>query len=122
MTRCPKIDGKNGSPTKGERCRKPPGHKGECLFRLGRFTIRRKVKKQKPKPVKKMNSEDYFNVKVWDLESAADDYTMPRWYKQPKHVEIWLEKQALAEECGESKEDCTCEEDEEEEEEEDEKE
>jgi hypothetical protein len=30
------------------------------------------------------------------IKNASQDYTVPRWYKQPRYVEVWIEKQALA--------------------------
>ena len=30
------------------------------------------------------------------LKEASQNYTVPRWHKQPNYVEVWIEKQALA--------------------------
>jgi hypothetical protein len=30
------------------------------------------------------------------LKNASQSYMIPRWYKQPRYVEVWIEKQALA--------------------------
>jgi hypothetical protein len=40
--------------------------------------------------------QQYVQVGIDYLKEASQNYTIPRWYKQPHHVEIWIEKQALA--------------------------
>ena len=38
--------------------------------------------------------DQYLNRAFDYLKDAHQDYTVPRWYKQPKYVEIWIEKDA----------------------------
>lgn len=38
----------------------------------------------------------YIQVAIDFLTNAPQSYTVPRWYKQPQYVEVWIEKQALA--------------------------
>jgi len=38
--------------------------------------------------------EDYLQRGISYLENAYDYYNIPRWYEQPKYVEVWLEKDA----------------------------
>jgi hypothetical protein len=37
---------------------------------------------------------EYIDIGLDYLRNTQNDYAIPRWYKQPKHVEIWLEKDA----------------------------
>lgn len=39
--------------------------------------------------------KDYFQDRFDRLKYAVKEYTIPRWYKQPNYVEVWLEKEAL---------------------------
>jgi hypothetical protein len=38
--------------------------------------------------------EDYIGFGITHLENAHHGYSIPRWHKQPNHVEVWLEKDA----------------------------
>ena len=38
--------------------------------------------------------EDYIDFGITHLENAHHGYNIPRWHKQPYHVEVWLEKDA----------------------------
>jgi predicted small metal-binding protein len=40
--------------------------------------------------------EQFVQLHVRMLKNASQNYTVPRWYKQPNYVEVWIEKQALA--------------------------
>jgi hypothetical protein len=41
--------------------------------------------------------EDYIDRPFFFLKDAHLSYSIPRWYKQPYHVEVWLEKDAPVE-------------------------
>lgn len=41
--------------------------------------------------------DKYIDRGINHLRNAANNYTIPKWYGQPKHVEIWLEKDAPVE-------------------------
>lgn len=38
----------------------------------------------------------YLQLCINLLKNASQTYTIPRWYRQPNYVEVWIEKQALA--------------------------
>jgi hypothetical protein len=38
--------------------------------------------------------ERYIDLGIIHIENARHGYRIPRWYKQPYHVEVWLEKDA----------------------------
>lgn len=40
--------------------------------------------------------EQYVQLHIDLLKEASQNYVVPRWYKQPHYVEVWIEKQALA--------------------------
>ncbi|MGC2682661.1 MAG: hypothetical protein WA323_12390 [Candidatus Nitrosopolaris sp.] len=40
--------------------------------------------------------EQFVQLHVDILKNASQNYTVPRWHKQPHYVEVWIEKQALA--------------------------
>jgi hypothetical protein len=40
--------------------------------------------------------EQYVQSHIDLLKEASQNYIVPRWYKQPHYVEVWIEKQALA--------------------------
>jgi hypothetical protein len=40
--------------------------------------------------------QQYLQVGIDFLKEASQNYTVPRWYKQPHYVEVWIEKHALA--------------------------
>ena len=40
--------------------------------------------------------EDYINIAIDYLKNAPRRYTIPRWHNQKHSVEVWIEKQALA--------------------------
>jgi hypothetical protein len=40
--------------------------------------------------------EQYIQLRIDLLRNAPQSYTVPRWYKQTRYVEVWIEKQALA--------------------------
>ena len=40
--------------------------------------------------------EQYVQLRIDLLKNASQNYSVPRWYKQPHYVEVWIEKQALA--------------------------
>ena len=40
--------------------------------------------------------EQYIQLRIDLLKNAPQKYTIPRWYKQTQYVEVWIEKQALA--------------------------
>jgi hypothetical protein len=40
--------------------------------------------------------EQYVQSYINLLKNAPHNYTVPRWYKQQNYVEVWIEKQALA--------------------------
>ncbi len=40
--------------------------------------------------------EQYVQSRIDLLKNASHRYTIPRWHKQPNYVEVWIEKQALA--------------------------
>jgi hypothetical protein len=42
------------------------------------------------------NAKDTFESAEDTFNGCADDFGLPLWYGQPYHVEVWLEKQALA--------------------------
>jgi hypothetical protein len=42
------------------------------------------------------NVEDYLNEIIADFKNAPERYTMPVWDNQPRYVEVWVEKDALA--------------------------
>ena len=47
--------------------------------------------------IEEYQSPDQFvQVGIDFLKNAAQNYTVPRWYKQPHYVEVWIEKLALA--------------------------
>ena len=47
--------------------------------------------------IEEYQSPDQFvQVGIDFLRNAAQNYTIPRWYKQPHYVEVWIEKLALA--------------------------
>jgi len=47
--------------------------------------------------IEEYQSPDQFvHVGIDFLKNAAQNYTVPRWYKQPHYVEVWIEKLALA--------------------------
>ncbi len=41
--------------------------------------------------------DDYINIAISYLRNASTDYAknVPRWYKQPNYVEVWIEKDAM---------------------------
>lgn len=41
--------------------------------------------------------EDYADKAFSYLKNAHQNYSIPRWHKQPNHVEVWLEKDAAVE-------------------------
>jgi hypothetical protein len=41
--------------------------------------------------------EDYIDRPFYYLKNARRNYSIPRWHKQPYHVEVWLEKDAAVE-------------------------
>jgi hypothetical protein len=41
--------------------------------------------------------EAYTDKAFYYLKNAHQNYSIPRWYKQPYHVEVWLEKDAAVE-------------------------
>jgi hypothetical protein len=41
--------------------------------------------------------DDYIYTGIYYLENSKHDYKVPRWYDQPNHIEIWLEKDAAVE-------------------------
>jgi len=40
--------------------------------------------------------EQYVQLHIDLLKEASQNYIVPRWHKQPHYVEVWIEKQALA--------------------------
>ena len=40
--------------------------------------------------------EEHVQVGIDFLKNASQNYNVPRWYKQPNYVEVWIEKLALA--------------------------
>jgi hypothetical protein len=40
--------------------------------------------------------EQFIQLGINFLKNAPQSYTVPRWHKQPQYVEVWIEKQALA--------------------------
>ncbi len=40
--------------------------------------------------------EEYIEKGISYLRYAPEDYKVPRWYKQPNYVEVWIEKGAMA--------------------------
>jgi hypothetical protein len=40
--------------------------------------------------------EQFIQQGITFIKNASQSYTVPRWYKQPQYVEVWIEKQALA--------------------------
>lgn len=40
--------------------------------------------------------QQFVQVGIDFLKNASQNYTVPRWYKQPHYVEVWIEKLALA--------------------------
>ena len=40
--------------------------------------------------------EDYIDIGVNYLKNASNKYSIPRWHNQKNYVEVWIEKQALA--------------------------
>jgi hypothetical protein len=40
--------------------------------------------------------EQFVQLHIDLLKNASENHTVPRWYKQPHYVEVWIEKQALA--------------------------
>jgi hypothetical protein len=40
--------------------------------------------------------QQFVQVCIDFLKNASQNYTVPRWYKQPHYVEVWIEKLALA--------------------------
>jgi hypothetical protein len=43
-----------------------------------------------------LTPEEYIQDGIDWLKNAAENYSVPRWYNQPHYVEVWIEKQALA--------------------------
>lgn len=43
-----------------------------------------------------VSPEDFVEERLNLLKNAAYEYQVPRWHKQPCYVEVWIEKQALA--------------------------
>ena len=41
--------------------------------------------------------DSYLNIGIYYLRNASTDYlkSVPRWYKQPNYVEVWIEKEAM---------------------------
>jgi len=40
--------------------------------------------------------EQYVQSRIDLLKQASQNYIVPRWHKQQNYVEVWIEKQALA--------------------------
>ena len=40
--------------------------------------------------------EQFIQLGINFLKNVPQSYTVPRWHKQPQYVEVWIEKQALA--------------------------
>lgn len=47
-------------------------------------------------PGEYLKPEEYVNIRTSQLKNAAKTYRVPRWYGQPRYVEVWVEKAAQA--------------------------